>query len=86
MSSKFRSKAQLIDGKWVWKTKTGKTVERTQEQMDEQKRLLEKARKIRKEKIENQGETDAKPIVQQPVPVPSSSTGAASEKTNKHKA
>ena len=84
MATKFRSKAELIDGKWVWKTKTGKTVERTQEQMDEQKRLLEKARKIRKERLENRGDTDAKPIVQQPVPVPSSSTGAASEKINKH--
>ena len=52
MAEKFRSKAELIDGKWVWKTRTGKTVERTEAQMEQQKKLLEKARRIRKEKSE----------------------------------
>ena len=64
MSGKFRSKAEFVDGKWVWKTKTGKTVERTEEQMAQQKKLLEKARKIRKEK----SEAEAKPTVPEPSP------------------
>ena len=76
MSSKFRSPAQLVDGKWVWKTKTGKVVERTQEQMDAQKQLLEKARKKRKENLEATANADSKPVP--PVATPSTSSSVPS--------
>ena len=78
MAEKFRSKAELIDGKWVWKTKTGKTVERTEAQMEQQKKMLEKARKIRKEKSEAAA---AKPTV----PEPSSQPGPSSANAERDK-
>ena len=81
MSGKFRSKAQLIDGKWVWKTKTGKTVERTQEQMDEQRKLLEKAQLKKKENLENAGkETKPEPKPPTPVLITTGGTGHSTDK------
>eukprot|EP00731_Ephydatia_muelleri_P009092 Em0004g1430a len=71
MAGKFRSKAEFVDGKWVWKTKTGKTVERTETQMEQQKKMLEKARKIRKEKSEA---AESKPTVPEPSSQPGPST------------
>ena len=78
MAEKFRSKAELIDGKWVWKTKTGKTVERTVAQMEQQKKMLENARRIRKEKAE----AAAKPVPE-PSPQPGPSTSVAIEREKK---
>ena len=78
MAEKFRSKAELIDGKWVWKTKTGKTVVRTVAQMEQQKKMLENARRIRKEKAE----AAAKPVPE-PSPQPGPSTSVAIEREKK---
>ena len=79
MAEKFRSKAELIDGKWVWKTKTGKVVERTIAQMDQQKKMLEAARRIRKEKAE----AAAKSVPPEPTAQPGPSTSVAAEKEKK---
>lgn len=80
MSGKFRSPAQLVDGKWVWKTKTGKEITRTQEQMDAHKKLLEKARQKRKENQDTSTSAkDSKPV---PTPVPTPSVSIAGSSTS----